>query len=230
MQSMVARAHCRTLGRMSIRSRVPRPAARRLSLYLRELMLRARDGSATISSRQLGDALGLTDAQVRKDLAHFGQFGQPGVGYRCIDLLERLRTIMGVDRPWPCVLVGAGNIGRALLAYRPFVHGGFEIKAVFERSRELVGTTIAGRKVRPIEDLARGVAAVNAEIGIVAVPAEAAPAIAAMLVGARIRGILNFTPCRLDVPPSIPVRNVDVSVALEQLAFDISSMAAPDES
>ena len=76
---------------MSSRSRVPRPAARRLSLYLRELKLRARDGSATISSRQLGEALGLTDAQVRKDLAHFGHFGQPGVGYRCIDLLERLR-------------------------------------------------------------------------------------------------------------------------------------------
>jgi redox-sensing transcriptional repressor len=226
---MAARARCRTLGRMSSRSRVPRPAARRLSLYLRELKLRARDGSATISSRQLGEALGLTDAQVRKDLAHFGHFGQPGVGYRCVDLLERLRMIMGIDRAWPCVLVGAGNIGRALLSYRRFEEDGFEIKAVFDRSREIVGTSIAGHKVRPIDDLVRGVGALKADIGIVAVPADAAPAVAAMLIEARIRGILNFTPCRLDVPASICVRNVDFSVALEQLAFDVSLAAAQDD-
>ena len=98
-----------------------------------------------------------------------------------------------------------------------------------DRSREIVGTMIAGHKVRPIEDLARGVATLKAEIGIVAVPADAAPAVASMLVDAHIRGILNFTPCRLDVPPAICVRNVDFSVALEQLAFDVSLAATQDD-
>lgn len=205
---------------MTSRARVPRPAANRLSLYLRELRLR--DGSGTVSSRQLGEALGLTDAQVRKDLATFGTFGLPGVGYRCVELLARLRGIMGIDRPWPCVLVGAGNIGRALLSYERFREDGFEIKAVFDRAKDLVGTSISGHRIRAMDELSRTVASVKAEIGIVAVPADAAPGVAALLVQARIRGILNLSPCRLGVPSPIPVRNVDFSVALEQLAFDVS--------
>jgi redox-sensing transcriptional repressor len=120
------------------------------------------------------------------------------------------------------VLVGAGNIGRALLSYRRFEEDGFQIKAVFDRSRDVVGSTIAGHRVRPVEELVRGVISLKAEIGIVAVPVDAAPSVASMLVEARIRGILNFTPSRLDVPPTVCVRDVDFSVALEQVAFDVS--------
>ncbi len=196
---------------------------------MRELKFRSRDGNSTISSKQLGEALGLTDAQVRKDLATFGHFGQPGVGYRCTELLERLRSIMGVDRPWSCVLVGAGNIGRALLSYRRFEEDGFAIRAVFDHSREVVGTTLTGHRVRPIEDLVRGVASVGAELGIVAVPGGAAQSVADQLVAARIKGILNFTPCRLEVAGPICVRNVDFSVALEQLAFDVNLATMTEE-
>src|SRR6185436_4100847 len=103
----------------------PAPAVRRLSLYLRELESLHKTEQQTISSKQLGEALGLTDAQVRKDLAYFGQFGHPGIGYRVDDLIARIRCILGTDRTWPVLLVGAGNLGRALMAYRGFDNKGF---------------------------------------------------------------------------------------------------------
>src|SRR5438132_9227508 len=111
---------------------IPNPAVRRLSLYLRQLEAFARKDRRTISSKQLGESLHLTDAQVRKDLAYFGQFGHPGIGYRVQDLITRVRKILGTDKTWPVLLVGAGNLGRALLAYRGFDAKGFMLVAVFD--------------------------------------------------------------------------------------------------
>lgn len=207
---------------MTHRGRIPRPTAKRLSLYLRELESRQQQGETTISSKQLGQALGLTDAQVRKDLAFFGQFGHPGIGYAINELIARLRSILGTDREWHAAVVGAGNIGRALMSYGRFQRKGFRIVAVFDNDPSVVGKRIAGHTVRPMADLPGIVREREIKIGIVAVPAEAAQEVADHLIGAGVQGILNFAPKRLDVHNAVSVVSVDFSVALEQLAFQVS--------
>jgi len=207
---------------MPFRTRIPRPTVKRLSLYLRELEGRLEQDIGTISSKQLADQLGLTDAQVRKDLAHFGQFGHPGVGYRAGELVDHLRGILGVDRRWNAAVVGAGNIGRALMSYGRFRRKGFEIVAVFDNDPAVVGSRVGDHQVRPISDLDALVREREIRIGIVAVPAEAAQDVASQLVAAGVLGILNFAPRRLEVVESASVVTVDFSIALEQLAFQMS--------
>lgn len=203
-------------------SRIPKPTARRLSRYLR-LLQSSEPGSGSVSSRELGEAAGVVDAQVRKDLATVGAVGQPGVGFRSKELLERLRSAMGLERRWPVVLVGAGKIGRALLAYPRFAEEGFEIVAVFDRSTTVVGRTVAGHVVQPMSALAEGVRRSGAEMGIVAVPPDQAQEVAQALVRAGVSGVLNFAPRPLRLPPAIPVVPVDFTEALERLAFEITS-------
>src|SRR6185503_12923253 len=152
---------------MSQRPRIPRPTVKRLSLYLRELETLLEKKHETISSKQLGQALGLTDAQVRKDLAFFGQFGHPGIGYKIPDLIAQLRKILGTDRQWNAAIVGAGNIGRALMPYARFRRKGFEIVAVFDSDPKVIGSVIAEHKVRPMRDLPTLVRERNILIGIV---------------------------------------------------------------
>src|ERR671915_950246 len=117
----------------------PNPAVRRLSLYLRQLETFKKKDRRTVSSKQLGESLGLTDAQVRKDLAYFGQFGHPGIGYKVDDLIVEVRRILGTDKTWNVLLVGAGNLGRALSAYRGFASKGFQLVAVFDSDESKVG-------------------------------------------------------------------------------------------
>lgn len=207
---------------MPPKSRIPRPTAKRLSLYLRELEAQEERGQQTISSKQLGATLGLTDAQVRKDLAFFGQFGHPGIGYRVSELIAQLRKILGTDRSWNAAIVGAGNIGRALMPYARFRRKGFEIVAVFDSDPAVIGTVIAGHRVRPMSDLPALVRERNILIGIVAVPASAAQEVATALVDAGVKGILNFAPVRLDLADDVAVLSVDFSLSLEQLAFQVS--------
>lgn len=207
---------------MTLRPKIPRPTIKRLSFYLRELESRLEHGDTTISSQQLGEALGLTDAQVRKDLAFFGQFGMPGVGYRTVELVGRLRTILGTDRQWNAAVVGAGKIGRALMAYQRFRSKGFEIVAIFDNDPGVVGALVAGHRVRPLSDLKTLFQERQIKIGIVAVPADAAQETAEQLIAAGALGILNFAPLRLDVNDAVSVVSVDFSVALEQLAFQVS--------
>jgi len=214
---------------MPFRGKIPEPTVRRLSLYLRELQMREEGDQSTISSKQLGQALGFTDSQVRKDLAVFGQFGQPGVGYRTDELIERLRSILGKDRTWNACVVGAGNIGRALMPYGRFRREGFDIVAIFDHDPAVVGTTVGDHKVRPLQELRPLVRERGIRIGIIAVPGEAAQATADRLIQAGVIGILNFAPRRLEIPQTqvrgaerLSVVNVDFTVALEQLAFQIS--------
>lgn len=207
---------------MNPRQRIPRPTVKRLSLYLRELEALAGRERQTISSREIGEHLGLTDAQVRKDFALFGQFGHPGVGYRVGDLIAQLRRILGTDRKWNACVVGAGNIGRALMAYPRFIRKGFDIVAVFDNDASVVGKVICDHRVRPMKDLPALVKERDIKIGIVAVPVEAAQAVAEALIAAGIKGILNFAPVRLNVHDEVAVNSVDFSLALEQLAFQVS--------
>src|SRR5256714_3731299 len=123
---------------------VPKAVVSRLSLYLRELQHLVRDGHETTSSTQLGGMLGFTDAQVRKDLAYFGQFGYPGIGYRCSELIDAIKRILGTNQAWPLAIVGLGNLGRALMGYRGFQHQGFQIAAAFDIDPAKIGTAVEG--------------------------------------------------------------------------------------
>src|SRR6266513_6047582 len=137
---------------------VPNPAVRRLSLYLRQLEAFKRKDRRTVSSKQLGESLNLTDAQVRKDLAYFGQFGHPGIGYRVDELIAQVKRILGTDKTWNVLLVGPGNLRRALMAYKGFDQKGFRLVAVFDADPGKVGKKQASFTIQPLSELADTVA------------------------------------------------------------------------
>src|SRR4051794_32911682 len=182
---------------------VPNPAVRRLSLYLRQLESFKRKDRRTISSKQLGESLGLTDAQVRKDFAYFGQFGHPGVGYRVEDLIAQVKRILGTDKTWNVMLVGAGNLGRALIAYKGFEQKGFKVAAVFDADPSKVGRKYGPLVIQPMRDLAAVVQKQQIKLAIVAVPADSAQDVADQLAAAGVRGLLNFAPVSITVPQHV---------------------------
>ncbi len=200
---------------------VPKAVVSRLSLYLRELQHLVRDGHETTSSSQLGSLLGFSDAQVRKDLAYFGHFGHPGIGYRSAELISAIRRILGTDRDWPVVIVGTGNLGRALLGYRGFSHQGFRIVAAFDVDPAKVGTTIEGVRVLHINDLTDVVQQNQIKLGLIAVPAATAQAVSDRLVAAGVEGIVNFAPVTLVLPTGVSLVGVDLAIELEQLSFSV---------
>jgi len=201
---------------------VPNPAVRRLSLYLRQLESFKKKDRRTISSKQLGESLGLTDAQVRKDFAYFGQFGHPGIGYRVDDLIAQVKRILGTDKTWNVLLVGAGNLGRALLAYKGFDQKGFRLVAVFDADPAKVGKKQGSFTIQGLPDLATTVQKQNIKLAMIAVPADNAQDVADQLVAAGVRGLLNFAPVSITVPPDVALNAVDLAVQLEQLSFQVS--------
>jgi redox-sensing transcriptional repressor len=196
-----------------------RASVGRLSLYLRRLEMLHREGISKVSSRLLGEALGVTDAQVRKDLAYLGTLGHPGIGYAAPELIAAIRRALGIDRDWPTVLVGVGNLARALLRYQGFVERGFRFVALFDADPTKIGQTIEGLCVHALEEMPPVLAATKAELGVLTVPSQAAQSVAEALAAAGIRGVLNFTPQVLRLPADISVVSVDLTVQLEQLAF-----------
>jgi len=206
---------------------IPTPAVYRLSFYLRQLESFQRADKHTISSKQLGDALGYTDAQVRKDLAYFGQFGHPGIGYRVEELISQLRKILGTDKVWNVLLIGAGNLGRALIAYRGFLRKGFRLAAIFDADERKVGQAFGDLTVSSMEKLSTIAAEQNIKLAIMSVPGESAQGVADKLVAAGIRGILNFAPVSISTPPDVSVQGVDLAVQLEQLSFKMSLAGEP---
>jgi len=205
---------------------IPVPAVKRLSLYLRQLEAFRAVDRKTVSSRELGASLGLSDAQVRKDFAYFGQFGHPGIGYRVPELIQRVRQILGTDKTSNVLLVGAGNLGRALLAYRGFTRRGFQVKAVFDADPGKIGQSVAGDGgliIQPVSEMREKVRKESIRTGILAVPADAAQAVADAMTAAGIRGILNFAPTMLRVGPEVSVSSVDLAVHLEQLSFQVGA-------
>lgn len=199
----------------------PKPVVSRISLYLRQLESAQKQDLTRVSSRQLGSALGISDAQVRKDLAFFGQFGYPGIGYQIDELIPALRHILGIDRTWPTAMIGLGNLGRALIRYRGFRSRGFQIVALFDTDPRKVGHSLNGLVVRPLSLLSEATRELRLALAILCVPAEAAQGVAEQVVASGISGILNFAPVPLNVPPTISVMAVDLSVQLEQLAYKV---------
>ena len=199
----------------------PRAVVGRVSLYLRQFEAFAKEGHETVSSNVLGKALGINGAQVRKDLAFFGQFGYPGVGYRIGEMVPAIRRILGIDQPWPTAIVGLGNLGRALLKYRGFRGRGFRIVGLFDNDPRKQGQQHGGLPIRPISELRPAIDALGIRLAILTVPAEGAQDVADLLVAGGVRGILNFAPATLNVPDSVNVVAVDLSIQLEHLAYRV---------
>jgi len=205
---------------------VPKVVVSRLSLYLREVQRLQAGGHQTISSGQLGALLGFSDAQVRKDLGFFGQFGYPGVGYRCDELIRAMRDILGTNQPWPVVMVGVGHLGQALLGYRGFGRQNFSILAAFDADPSKVGHVVQGIPVRHVDELPQVVKESGVRLGLVVVPAEQAQGVAERLVAAGVEGIVNFAPVTLSLPPHVQIVAVDLAIELEQLSFAVTNKLA----
>ena len=201
--------------------KISESTVRRLSLYLRFLQEAADRGLDTISSDELAQRGGTTSAQVRKDLSFFGSFGKRGLGYSVPELVQQIREILGLSRPWRVALVGAGKIGSALFSYRDFQRRGFHICAVFDSDPAKVGAAWGDLRVRPDEEMDHALREEGIDIVIVAVPADAAQGVVDRVVDAGVRAILNFAPTRLRVPSGVSLRNVDMTVELEGLSFAI---------
>jgi redox-sensing transcriptional repressor len=208
-------------------SRISESSVRRLSHYYRVLEEVHVEGKRMISSHRLAEREGITSAQVRKDLSSFGSFGRRGLGYNVEHLRDQIRAILGLDRRWRVGVVGAGNVGSALIAYRGFKQQGFEVVAVFDRDPLRVGETIGGVIVQHVDALAASVASGAFEIAVIATPLQPAQEVADALVAAGVRGILNFAPRKLRVPPGVSLRNVDMTMEFESLSFALSQATTP---
>jgi redox-sensing transcriptional repressor len=192
----------------------------RLSVYLRCLDALDALGVKTVSSNGLAERFDLNAAQIRKDLANFGEFGVRGVGYYVSDLRRHLRQILGLGRMLRVGIVGAGNLGLALADYPGFRHDGFEIVALFDVAEEKIGrTSRGGVAIRHLRDLRAVVEEMRIEIAVISVPAAAAQAVVDEVVAAGVRAILNFSPGALRVPDHVKLKSADLTVSLESLAF-----------
>ena len=199
--------------------KIPEMTVRRLSVYTRCLQQLEEDGVKTISSQELAERFNLNSAQVRKDLAYFGEFGVRGIGYYVAGLKAELQRILGLDREWAVALVGFGNLGSALFHYKGFSRQGFRIAVIFDDDPAKAGRTMDGVPILPMSELPREAKAKNLQIAIVAVPAESAPEVAEKLVAAGIKAVLNFAPGRLRTAKDVRLKNVDLAIELESLSF-----------
>ena len=195
----------------------------RLPLYFRTLQSVASEKITIISSDELGRRLDITPEQIRKDLATFGQFGRKGIGYDVRELKDRISNILGLQNHWRLAIVGVGHLGGALANYVNFSSLGFTVVALFDKNKKVVGTEINGIKVNNVSALKRIVASKAVDIGIIAVPANAAQGVADSLVAAGVKGIWNFAPTKLTVPIRIPLVNEDLSVGLSALSYHMSN-------
>lgn len=198
---------------------LPPATVARLPGYLRELNLLSRSGVEVISSGALAEALGVTPAQLRKDLSHLGSYGTRGVGYDVAVLQAQIGREMGSAHEWPVVIVGIGNLGRALAGYSGFSSRGFRIVALVDPDPALIGTEINGIEITDLSDLEAVVARTKAVIAVLATPAEAAQTVVDRLVYHGVTSILNFAATVLAVPDGVTVRKVDLGQELQILAY-----------
>ena len=199
---------------------VPDIVVGRLPIYLRALTFLKADSREITSSQELGDRLGISSAQIRKDLSHFGEFGKQGTGYDIKHLESNLKEILHVDRMWDVVVVGAGDLGHALAGYRGFAGRGFRITAVFDKDPAKIGLTLpSGLVIEDVASLAERVKETLWHIAIIAVPAEEAQPIANTLVESGVKAVLNYAPISLIVPSGIRVEQIDPAVHLQHLTY-----------
>jgi redox-sensing transcriptional repressor len=198
---------------------IPEATVARLPVYLRALYGLAERGVSTVASEALAAAAGVNSAKLRKDLSHLGSYGIRGVGYDVDYLVYQVSRTLGLTQDWPVVIVGAGNLGRALANYGGFVSRGFTISAMLDCDPTIVGSRIARLTVRHVDELEGVVLRHKVSIGVIATPAGSAQAVCDRLVAAGVTSILNFAPLVLSVPEGVDVRKVDLSIELQILAF-----------
>lgn len=201
------------------KAKIPDATIGRLSLYSRYLIEAYERGVTTVSSQSIADATGVTPAQVRKDLAYFGEFGTRGVGYNSKELYMHIMKILGLHKRWPVAIIGAGNLGRALSQYKGFHERGFDISCIFDNDPKKIGKKLSNINIYHLDVLEEKVKEFKIELGIIAVPAQAAQEVADKLVKAGIKGIMNFAPINITVPENIVLRRVDLSAQLEYLTY-----------
>jgi redox-sensing transcriptional repressor len=200
---------------------IPDIVISRLPIYLRALTRLAQDGHAVTSSHELGQRLGISSAQIRKDLSHFGGFGKQGTGYHIAYLIEQLKQVLKVNREWEVALVGAGDLGSAIAHYRGFANRGFRIACVFDSAPQKIGTQVGDFIIESTEHMVESIQARGIKIAMLAVPAEVAQQVADQLIDAGVRGILNYAPINLNVPPGVRVQYIDPVVQLQRMTYYI---------
>ena len=206
---------------------IPEVVIDRLPVYTRTLALLTQQGREVVSSQELGIQLGVTPAQIRKDLSYFGRFGKQGRGYNVKRLLEELRQILGLTRSWSMALVGVGKLGQAIVAYDGFVPQGFRIVEVFDADPKLVGTRVNDLVVKSVESLPGVLRGQEVEIGIVAVPAANAQQVIDMLVASGVKGILNYAPIAPQVPPHVRIKDIDPVLSLQSMTYYVKNLETP---
>lgn len=200
---------------------IPEETIRRLSLYLRILMVLEREKIPVISSKRLVEHLPVTSAQARRDLAYFGSFGKRGVGYPVTELKSRISGILGLDREWPVVLVGAGRLGQALADYKGFRRFGFHVRAVFDNNPRKIGRKFGTVTVRPVSTMEDFIRKHHIRVAAVAVPASAAQETVDRLVSCGVTAVLNFAPRYLELPGHVHIKSVDMAMELESLVYHL---------
>jgi redox-sensing transcriptional repressor len=205
---------------------IPDVVIDRLPVYARALAALERNGREVVSSQELGTQLGVTPAQIRKDLSYFGRFGKQGRGYNVKRLLEELHQILGLDRKWTMVVVGVGQLGRAVLSYGGFAPQGFSIVGAFDSDPAVTGERIDGLVVQSVENMRETLAGREIDIGIVATPAPAAQRVIDALVECGVRAILNYAPIAAHVPPHVHIKDIDPVLSLQSMTFYLKNEPA----
>ena len=206
---------------------IPSITINRLSIYYRCLEkiieTEKEKGLKVISSFEIAEMTGINSAQIRKDLAYFGEFGKRGIGYPIIDLEKELKKILGLDKKWSVIIAGAGNLGKALVKYKGFQKRGFIIKGIFDNNPSKIGKKLGHIFIYDIKEIEKFIKAENINIGILVVPADSGQEVADKMVAGGIKAILNFAPVHIALPPEIKVHNVDLSIEFEMLTYYLVS-------
>ncbi len=203
---------------------IPDVVIRRLPIYARTLDELLSGGVATISSTDLVERIGVTAAQIRRDLSYFGKFGKQGKGYNIAHLAGEIRRILNLTRDWDVALVGFGHLGQAIAAYKGFEPSSFRIAAIFDRNPSRVGTATGdGIPIMPDNDITRVVHELGIRMGIIAVPADAAQEVANALVGGGVSAILNYAPAILRVPENVWTREIDPTSAMQSMTYYLTN-------
>lgn len=191
----------------------------RLPIYLRSLRRMNQEGRQVTSSQELGERLGISAAQIRKDLSQFGGFGKQGTGYNIEFLANQLEAILKLDRMWDVAVVGAGGVGRALATYNGFHHRGFQIKLIFDNDPVKIGQKVGNFTIQDSAEMKEVIHEAGVKVAMITVPAKVAQGVASELMEAGIKAILNYAPVNLTVPPNVKVQHIDPAVHLQRMTY-----------
>ncbi|MBW2645950.1 MAG: redox-sensing transcriptional repressor Rex [Deltaproteobacteria bacterium] len=204
-------------------AKIPEITIHRLSVYARHLALLDMNNVKLISSVNLAEACGVNSAQIRKDLAYFGEFGVRGIGYYVKDLLFELRKILGLNKEWRLGLIGVGNLGAALLRHALFNKQGYIFVKAFDQDPEKIGTKIGDLIIDPVEKMEDEIEKIGIDIGVIATQNQTAQECADRLVKAGVQGVLNFAPVQLKAPADVHIENVDFTLRLDALCYKLTT-------